>query len=261
MLGKLERYDDAILCFDEALRIDPQNDVAWFLKAENLLGLKSYQDAIICYDKAISLDPNFINAINNKGYTLIEMNDLKNAALTYEESLSKDTKQVFVKFYLIFLYRDILNEMDRAMELFNSINEQEIQKDENRNFVCRYYLNKAGFELYNQNQGLAKEYLLQAFGVLEKNDATASIANDGWWMRFGYAIDKLGYNSWFLNILEEKGYDTVLSPYYTAIQAIEIEKLDSRSGKKNAELYISNRAIEISEPARKIMERIQKYIQ
>jgi hypothetical protein len=57
--------------------------------------------------------------------------------------------------------------------------------------------------------------------------------------------------------LEEKGYDVVLSPYYTAIQALEIENQDSKNGKENAEIYLNNRAVEISEPARKIVEKIR----
>jgi len=49
----------------------------------------------------------------------------------------------------------------------------------------------------------------------------------------------------------------VLSPYYTAIQALEIEKQDSKNGKKDAEIYLKNRAVEISEPARIIIEKIK----
>ena len=120
-------------------------------------------------------------------------------------------------------------------------------------------LHKALFDLHKQNQGLAKEHLLQAFEVLEKENKIASVANEYWWERFGYTVIKSGYASWFLAILEEKGYNIVLSPYYTALQALEIEKQDSKNGQKDAEIYLKNRAIEISEPARIIIERIRKY--
>jgi len=116
---------------------------------------------------------------------------------------------------------------------------------------------KALFELHKQNQGLAKEHLLQAFEVLENEGKIASVANEYWWERFGYTVIKSGYGSWFLAILEEKGYDILLSPYYTAIKVLEIEKQD---GKKDAEIYLKNRAIEISDPARIIIERIRKYM-
>jgi hypothetical protein len=55
-------------------------------------------------------------------------------------------------------------------------------------------------------------------------------------------------------------YNIVLSPYYTAIQALEIEQQDGKNGKGNAEIYLKNRAVEISDPARIIVERIKKYL-
>ena len=70
----------------------------------------------------------------------------------------------------------------------------------------------------------------------------------------------MGYGTWMLTILEENGYDIVLSPYYTAIQALEIEKQDSKNGQRDAEIYLKNRAVEISEPARMIIEKMRKYM-
>jgi hypothetical protein len=49
-------------------------------------------------------------------------------------------------------------------------------------------LHKTAFELHNQNKGLAKESLLQALEILEKEDKLASVANEYWWTRFGYII-------------------------------------------------------------------------
>jgi hypothetical protein len=152
-----------------------------------------------------------------------------------------------------------LDKKDKAIEVFNEI-EQDIAKDENRKFVSRYYLHKTLFELHDKNQGSAREYLLQAFETLMKENRISSIANEYWWTRFGSVVIDLGYGSWLLAVLEEKGFNIVLSPYYTAIQALEIEKQDSKNGQKDAEIYLKNRAVEISEPARMIIERMRKYI-
>ena len=84
------------------------------------------------------------------------------------------------------------------------------------------------------------------------------MANEHWWARFGFAVINSGNGPWLLAILEEKGYDIILSPYYTAIKALTIEKQDRKSGAKEAEIYLKNRAVEISEPARMIIERIRK---
>jgi len=48
-----------------------------------------------------------------------------------------------------------------------------------------------------------------------------------------------------------------LSPYYTALQALEIEQ---KNGKKDAETYLNNRAVEITNPAKILVERMRKYL-
>jgi len=153
---------------------------------------------------------------------------------------------------------DLETNKDHDLIKLNSCEEAAVVYEKS-NFISSF-LNKAGFELSNQNKGLAKEYLLQAFDSLEKENKISSMANDYWWIRFGSVVIEKEYGSWLLEILEEKGYDIVLSPYYTAIQALEIEKQDSKNGKKDAEIYLNNRAVEISEPARRIVDKIRRYI-
>jgi len=48
-------------------------------------------------------------------------------------------------------------------------------KEENKNYISRYYVNKTLFELHNQNKGIAKESLLLAFEVLAKEDKTDNV--------------------------------------------------------------------------------------
>jgi len=145
---------------------------------------------------------------------------------------------------------DLENISDTLLE---QIDENKINKYKDKNFACCYYLHKALFELNNKNNGFAREYLLQAFKILEKEDKISSIANMYSWIRFGSVVIKLGCSSWLISILEEKGYNIILSPYYTAIKTLEIEQQD---GKKNAEIYLNNRASEISNPAKIIVEKI-----
>ena len=107
---------------------------------------------------------------------------------------------------------------------------------------------------------MANEYLSQAFEALEKESKISSMANDYWWTRFGSVVINLNCGSWLLEYFEEQGYDVVLSPYYTAIQALEIEKQDAKNGQKDAEIYLRNRAVEISEPARLICKKMRNYM-
>ena len=255
-LFEMKQYKEALESIYKSIELNPNDENAWYWKAECLFELKQYEEAINSYDKATELDPNYQFAWSNKGYTYMEMKHYDKSALAYEKSRSINPQDLIPKFHLMYLYRDRLDKIQAATELFNSIDEQEVNKSEDKNLSCRYYLNKTEFELYNQNKGLAKESLLQAFEVLEKEDKLASIANEYWWARFGNIVIKKDSTFWLLEILEEKGYDVVLSPYYTAIQALEIEK----QSKEDAEIYLNNRAVEISEPAREIIEKIRKYM-
>lgn len=253
-LQEMQLYEGAIACYDKAIELNPNDSILWNEKGYSLIDLEHFEETIECCTKAIELDANNDSAMCNKGYALIELKKYNKAAEVYEQSLSVNPQNLFAKFSLLFLYRDKLDKMEKAIELFNSIDEQKINQD--KDFASLYYLDKACFDLYKRNEGLAKESLLLAFEVFEKENKLADIANIPRGLKFGSVVIKLGYGFWLLNILEEKGYDIVLSPYYSAIQALEIEK---QEGKKSAEIYLNNRAVEISDPARTIIERIRKH--
>ena len=252
---KIENYTESIKNFSKAIELKPDFVDAYINRATAYSNKENNIEALADYDKAIELnDANSHLAMINKGLVLIDLKMYREAVEIWELFLFNDSVRLIATFHLIFLYRDKLGKMERAVELFNSIDEQKANLEKFAAYC--YYLNKAGFELYNQNKGLAKESLLQAFDIIERFDELATISNGHWWIKFSYIVVKLGYTSWLLEILEEKGYDIVLSPYYTAIEATEIEK----QSKEDAEIYLNNRPVEISEPAREIVEKIRKYM-
>jgi tetratricopeptide (TPR) repeat protein len=259
-LSNMERYEEAIDCFNKIIELDPKNENAWYFKVKCLSDMGQYEEALDCFDKAIELKQKNSNTWSCKGDVLIELQKYTKAVNAYEQSIEIDPKNLSPIFNLIFLYRDKLGEINKAIELFNSIDENKINKEENINFACRYYLHKALFELYKKNNGFAREYLLQAFVILEKEDKISSVASMYWWIRFGAIVINLGCGSWLISILEEKGYNIILSPYYTAIQALEIERQEGKTGKKDAEIYLNNRAVEISDPAKIIVEKMKEYL-
>lgn len=48
---------NAIQCYDEVLKIDPDLQAAWMNKGGALVMLKQYDKAKICYQKGIDIDP------------------------------------------------------------------------------------------------------------------------------------------------------------------------------------------------------------
>ena len=53
------KYNEAIMCYDKAIEIDPEFVYAWYNKGLALYYTGKYKEAIKCYDKAIKLDPNY----------------------------------------------------------------------------------------------------------------------------------------------------------------------------------------------------------
>jgi len=84
-LGDLGRYDDAIRCIDEALKINPRYAEAWTGKGSASGNLGRVDDAIRCFDEAIRINPGDAKAWNNKGIALCMLGQ-------YDEAL-KNVKQ------------------------------------------------------------------------------------------------------------------------------------------------------------------------
>jgi tetratricopeptide (TPR) repeat protein len=65
-----DKYDEAIKCYDEALRLDPNIAAAWNNKANALHHQGKYEEAIKAYDEVIRIDPNIAGAWYNKANAL-----------------------------------------------------------------------------------------------------------------------------------------------------------------------------------------------
>ncbi|HEV2313697.1 MAG TPA: tetratricopeptide repeat protein [Candidatus Acidoferrales bacterium] len=56
-LDELGRHEEAIACYDKALKIDPQGVNTWNNKGIALKMLGRYEEAIVCYNKALEIHP------------------------------------------------------------------------------------------------------------------------------------------------------------------------------------------------------------
>ena len=55
LLG-LKRFEEAIISYDEKIKLDPTHSGVYYNKGKALESLKKYQEANICYDKAKQLN-------------------------------------------------------------------------------------------------------------------------------------------------------------------------------------------------------------
>jgi DNA-binding MarR family transcriptional regulator len=208
-----------------------------------------YIGAIRDLNITIKLDANFSIAYNDIGYLYLYNNKPPQYKLAEEyflKAISCNKIDWFPKLNLVMLYRDKLNQFAEARELFNEIKDQ-LKTEDGR------FLQEVLFELHDRNEGIAKEYLLQALQAIEK--ALPKSAGSGWYYFAAICID-LKYGEWLLKILSDGGFDKILAPFYVAIQAMEIERQENA---EQSDVYLNNRAVEIAEPAREIIKRIKKY--
>jgi tetratricopeptide (TPR) repeat protein len=66
-------YQEAIDCYDLAIKLGPQLKEAWCNKGIALCKLGKYQDAVNAFDEAIHIDFDYSNAWRNKGRALKDM--------------------------------------------------------------------------------------------------------------------------------------------------------------------------------------------
>ncbi len=83
----LGRADEALACFDETLRLDPQHAEALVKKGAALEQARKPDEAIACYDRAIAADRSFTMAYLHKGGLYNRLDRHEEALRCYEEAL------------------------------------------------------------------------------------------------------------------------------------------------------------------------------
>ena len=86
-LKKLERYEEAIAAYDQALKIQPKYYEAWYAKAYSLYRLQRYEDAIAAYDQVIQLQPEEAVAWYIRGWMLGELQRYEEAIASYDKAI------------------------------------------------------------------------------------------------------------------------------------------------------------------------------
>jgi tetratricopeptide (TPR) repeat protein len=86
-LGNLGRYEEAIASFDQALKLNQNYDEAWYNRGNALDNLGRYEEAIASYDQALKLKPNDDSAWYNRGNALGNLGRYEEAIASYDQAL------------------------------------------------------------------------------------------------------------------------------------------------------------------------------
>jgi len=112
----LDQLEDAERAFNRALKLDPENHIAFNGLAEVYLRTKEYEKALECGLTSVGLIYNHPKAHYNVGMAFIGVRDFVRAAEAMEITLSMAPNFLLPRKELVMLYRNYLNKGDRALE-------------------------------------------------------------------------------------------------------------------------------------------------
>jgi lipoprotein NlpI len=76
--------DGALKAANDAVKLEPNSAIAWYLHGEANGGLSQHREAIADYDKAIKLDTHFAAAVNQRGGERFKLGDVKGSIEDFE---------------------------------------------------------------------------------------------------------------------------------------------------------------------------------
>ena len=113
------RYDEAIKCFGDVIRLDPHS-----IDTHNDMGTAYFElsrtgDAIACYRRALEIDARYVPAHNNLGLALKDRGDIDGAVNSFRRAVELDPKSVLAHNNLGLMLQD-RGEREAALAAFRA---------------------------------------------------------------------------------------------------------------------------------------------
>ncbi len=122
-LARSGDYKGAIACYDKAIAIDLEFDMAWMNKGNALNVMNDHEGGLRCFNSALKVNPMFVLAWYNKGLTLEKMNRHEEAIDSYDRALQLDPQDADVwiakgvSLSRLNLYKESIEYFDKAMAI------------------------------------------------------------------------------------------------------------------------------------------------
>ncbi|MBD2693391.1 protein kinase domain-containing protein [Anabaena catenula] len=87
-LGNLERYTESLTSFDKVIVINPDDDNAWYNRGFSLQKLQRYMEALESYNKAITIKPDSDHAWYGRGSTLNKLERYEEAIISFDKVIA-----------------------------------------------------------------------------------------------------------------------------------------------------------------------------
>jgi tetratricopeptide (TPR) repeat protein len=91
----MNRHEDAISCFDQALILIPDDPGALSLRGYSLDSIGRYREAIDCFDKVLETQPREANILINKGLSLSHLGKYDEAIAYFDTVLDYEPDNFF----------------------------------------------------------------------------------------------------------------------------------------------------------------------
>lgn len=91
----MNRQEDAILCFDQALILIPDDPGVLSLRGYALDSIGRYREAIDCFDKVLETQPREVNILINKGLALSHLGRYDEAIAYFDTVLDYEPNNFF----------------------------------------------------------------------------------------------------------------------------------------------------------------------
>ncbi|MDE1829087.1 MAG: tetratricopeptide repeat protein [Thaumarchaeota archaeon] len=91
----INRLEEALLCFEEALRTVPNDLGALSLKGYTLDRLGRFREAIMCFDVVLEKQPDDLNITINKGLSLAHLGRYDEAIAYFDRVLQDEPENLF----------------------------------------------------------------------------------------------------------------------------------------------------------------------
>jgi tetratricopeptide (TPR) repeat protein len=86
----LQKYEEAVECYDRCLEINPSFSNIWFIKGFILDSLGRKDEALTCFDRALLINPEYASAYKAKADTLKDLRRYADALECYHRAVELD---------------------------------------------------------------------------------------------------------------------------------------------------------------------------
>jgi tetratricopeptide (TPR) repeat protein len=206
--------------YKEALQNYWRPEIIWNNLGNIFYDLGRYEEAEKAYRNAITITQTYAQPWNGLGnYICVYTPNYVEAQNAYLQAIKIDPESISPIANLVFLYRDKLNEVSKALQLFKETESIYIKSE----VEDTAYLHNAIFTLYNNNWGTSADFWKQALEQIE--DKIPNKTKDDWQRSAAVAV-KLGYGKNLMELLEETGHSRIFRPFYEAIKALTLNDED-----------------------------------